>query len=284
MSKIAITGSRGYIGRHVVDCLEKEGHDVLKLVHPLRDDNIYCNNNIVAMDILNATTKELKTSLQGVDKIVHFAWQSGFNHHDCNHFKNIMGHVNFITKLMKIGIKDISIAGTMHEIGYYVGEVDENTPCNPVNPYGIAKNFLRQIALYEAVKNNVLLKWLRLYYITGADHLNNSIFSKILKSNAEGKHSFPLNSGEMLYDFIHIDDLSKQISKAIIQDFEIGIINCCSGTPISLRNAVENFIKKHNLNIKPEYNAFPKRNYDSPAIWGNNFKIKQIMEAFNKND
>ena len=30
--------------------------------------------------------------------------------------------------------------GSMHEIGYWEGAIDENTPCNPMSMYGIAKD------------------------------------------------------------------------------------------------------------------------------------------------
>ena len=71
----------------------------------------------------------------------------------------------------------------------------------------------------------------------------------------------------MLYDFIDIEELSAQIEERILSK-EKGIFNCCSGKPKSLRTAVEEFITKHNLKIKPKYNVFPARTYDSMATWG----------------
>ncbi len=83
------------------------------------------------------------------------------------------------------------------------------------------------------------------------------------------KSFFPLNSGEMLYDFIGIEELSAQIEERISSK-QSGIFNCCSGKPKSLRTAVEEFIAVHNLKIKPKYNVFPSRPYDSMAVWGKN--------------
>ena len=56
-----------------------------------------------------------------------------------------------------------------------------------------------------------------------------------------------------------------------------GIINCCSGTPISLGERVEKFIADNNLKIKLDYGKFPDRPYDSPGVWGDNKKIQMIM-------
>ena len=55
--------------------------------------------------------------------------------------------------------------GTMHEIGFWEGAVDENTPCNPLSQYGIAKNALRQSLLLLTQNSDVKIYWLRAYYI-----------------------------------------------------------------------------------------------------------------------
>ena len=64
-----------------------------------------------------------------------------------------------------------------------------------------------------------------------------------------------------------------------MQDKVNGIINCCSGKPISLAQKVESFIKEHGYKIKLEYGAYPDRPYDSPAVWGDNTKINKILES-----
>ena len=75
-----------------------------------------------------------------------------------------------------------------------------------------------------------------------------------------------------------VDELSKQIAAASLQDKVIGVINCCSGKPISLAERVEKFIEDNNFKIKLKYGAFPDRPYDSPAVWGNPSKINQILK------
>ena len=69
------------------------------------------------------------------------------------------------------------------------------------------------------------------------------------------------------------------ISKAALQTDITGIINCCSGKPVSLKEKVESFLKEKNLKIKLEYGIFPDRVYDSPAIWGNNNIISEILRV-----
>lgn len=63
-----------------------------------------------------------------------------------------------------------------------------------------------------------------------------------------------------------------------LQDEVNGIINCCSGQPMSLGDKVEQFIQEHGFKIKLDYGAFPDRPYDSPAVWGDAEKIHKIMK------
>lgn len=266
--KIAITGANGFIGRRVIEQLIKEGHQIVafilpeELPHPLIESSIIVKTNIFSLE-----QGELNDYLSGCDVLLHLAWKSGFNHHAPSHINDVLEHYHFIYKAVQANVPFISVAGTMHEIGYHVGPVNKNTPCNPINPYGIAKNFLRQVIADMAVKSNFHFQWLRFYYITGDDAFNNSIFSKILDAEKRGEETFPLNSGEMLYDFIDVHELSTQISKRITSG-EAGVFNCSSGKPVSLRTKVESFIKDNHLRIKPQYNVFPARAYDSMAIWG----------------
>ena len=75
---------------------------------------------------------------------------------------------------------------------------------------------------------------------------------------------------------MHIDDFSDQVLAAITQDKVTGIINICSGKPVSLAERVEQYIQDNNYNITLQYGVFPDRSYDSPAVWGDDSKIRMI--------
>ena len=106
---------------------------------------------------------------------------------------------------------------------------------------------------------------------------SNSIFAKIRQAALNGQTTFPFTTGKNKYDFIDLDELSMQIAKVITQVEIHGIINCCSGNPVSLAERVERFIRDNTLNIQLEYGAFPDRAYDSPCVYGDISKIKQIL-------
>ncbi len=275
--KVAVTGANGYIGSHVTDELVKAGHQVIAC--DINNSNITPKAEYININILEKyDSTDLFSNIKKPDHIIHLAWQDGFNHASMNHLNNLIKHFYFLKNVIDAGCKSLTVMGTVHEIGYHEGQVSENTPCNPLSFYGIAKNSLRQMLFTYAKNKDISIKWLRAYYITGDDKFNHSVFTKILEMAEQGKKEFPFTKGENQFDFININNLAEMICAAATQSEINGIINVCSGQPISMKDKVEEFKQQHNLDINFLYGAFPSREYDSPIIYGDNTKIKKIME------
>ena len=187
-------------------------------------------------------------------------------------------HFEFIKSFVEVGCKHIVGMGSMHEIGFFEGSINENTSCHPTTPYGIGKNALRDLTEMLCKQHNAVFQWLRGYYIVGNSKYGSSIFSKITSAVEEGKKEFPFTLGQNQYDFIDYPDFCNQVAAVVSQNQEQGIINICSGRPEKLADRVERFIKENNYDIKLQYGVFPDRPYDSKAVWGDNTKIRRIME------
>ena len=273
--KILVTGADGYIGRHIVNNLLDLGHEVIAV--DIHTDDINDKAEKKKLNLFTADLTNVYTSLGSPDVCLHMAWRDGFVHNSVNHIGDLSSHYKFLVALMEQGLKHLAVMGTMHEVGYWEGKIDENTPCNPISMYGIAKDALRRSMIAYCKSNSILLQWLRGFYILGDDKKNHSIFSKLLQADEQGQELFPFTTGKTKYDFINVDELVEQISKAVTQTDDTGIFICCSGNPMTLAERVENFIKDHKLKIRLNYGVFPDRPYDSPIIFGDDKKIKQIM-------
>lgn len=272
--KVLVTGANGYIGRHVVDKLIDRGCEVVAVDFQL--DGVNDKAEKVTTAIFD--NPNVFEECGRPDACIHMAWRDGFVHNSDAHIEDLPKHYGFVKTMLESGLKQIAIMGTMHEVGYWEGAIDENTPTNPSSNYGIAKDALRNLSHLLAQQHECCWQWLRAYYIYGDDMRGNSIFSKIAVAAKEGKETFPFTTGKNLYDFIEVDQLAEQIAASLVQDEVDGIINCCTGKPVSLGEEIENFIKKRGFNIKLQYGAFPDRPYDSPGVWGDATKIQQIMK------
>ncbi len=277
MKRVLVTGANGYIGRHVVEKLLELGAEVY--VSDFNYDGLD-ERAIRTTTPIFGQDENLFEKLGKPDVCIHMAWRNGFVHNADSHIVDLPQHYEFIKNMLDGGLKQIVVMGSMHEVGYWEGAIEETTPCNPKSLYGIAKNALRQAVFSMPVEEDVCLQWVRAYYILGDDLKNNSIFSRIIKMEQEGAETFPFTSGKNKFDFISVDMLAEQIAKTALQREIDGVINCCTGNPVSLADKVEEFIAENHFKIRPEYGAFPDRPYDSPGVWGDPTKINEIIKQY----
>lgn len=276
MNKVLVTGAGGYLGSHVVGALADRGIAVVAVQR--RPGHADPRAETLVCDFASLDAQRL-AELGPIDRVIHLAWTDGFSHNAASHIDNLPVHVRFAQAVAAAGVRQFVGMGSMHEIGYWEGAINDRTPTAPRSLYGIAKNALREAARLATEQANGTFLWLRAYYILGDDLRNQSLFSKILGWEAEGKATFPLNSGKNRYDFIDVRDLAEQVANAALQSEVAGIVECCTGRPVSLRDQVERFIAEHGLAIRPEYGAFPERPYDSPGVWGDPSRINAIIAS-----
>lgn len=272
--RIMVTGADGYIGRGVVSQLLDAGHKVMAmglcscgLSHDNLEERV---GDVFSYDF---------QSNENPDVLLHLAWRNGFSHNDISHLDDLSKHYLIIKAALEAGVKRIAVMGSMHEVGYHEGAVDENTPCNPTTPYGVAKNALRQLTGELCRQHGAQMQWLRGFYLVSNDGRGCSIFSKIVAAEREGKDEFPFTSGRCKYDFLPYEEFCRQVVAVVEQDEVNGIINICSGEPIGLGDYIEHFINDNDFSIKLGYGKYPDRPYDSPAIWGDAAKIRKILAA-----
>ncbi len=272
--KILVTGANGYLGSGIVTRLLDDGCSVVATDFNI--DNCDKRAERVACDLFSVENPN--EYFGKPDAVLHLAWRDGFVHNSEAHLSDLALHHKFLEEIFASGVIKVAVMGSMHEAGYVEGCVDENTPCNPMTLYGIAKNALRCDAFRLARKYNKKCVWLRGFYIVGNTESGSSVFSKIYGAAKEGRTNFPFTLGQNKYDFIDYSDFCLQVATVMELDGAEGIINICSGRSEKLADRAERFIKDNNLNIKLDYGAYPDRPYDSSAIWGDSSAIDKLLQ------
>lgn len=272
--KIVVTGANGYLGRGIIKQLLDDHVQVTAV-------DFNCDQVDERAERITADLFQIQNPFEYFGKpdcLLHLAWRDGFQHNAKSHMEDLPKHYQFIKDLVEGGLKKISVLGSMHEIGFYEGAIQDDTPANPQTLYGISKNALRQAVAYLADSHGVSYQWIRGFYIVSNTNVGSSIFSKIVQSVEAGKTIFPFTTGVNQYDFLDYEEFCIRAA-AIVEQTEInGIVNCCSGWPERLSTRVESFIRENQYDIQLEYGAYPDRPYDSKAVWGDDRKINIILQ------
>lgn len=277
--KLLITGGTGFIGCHTVETLLRQGHTVTVISRNpenARHQKWFEQVEHVTCDLQRDFSPVIE-KLSNIDAVVHLAW-SGVNNYSARFHleENLPAELRFLFALISANVKHLLVSGTCFEYGMLHGPLSEEMETRPNTSYGLAKDTLRK-TLQQAQKNNPFtLQWVRLFYTFGAHQNPDSILAQLDKAIDEGKSEFNTSFGEQLRDYLPVKVFSENIAKILVSPKFDGVINCCSGKPISVRRLLEEHCQKRNSSIRLNLGFYPYREYEPMAFWGNPSKLLSL--------
>ncbi|CAN5561536.1 NAD(P)-dependent oxidoreductase [soil metagenome] len=282
MKKVLVTGATGFIGNYVIENLLQQQYNVIASsanVEKAKQASWYHLVNYIPLNL-----KELDNNIdyynyfQKPDLMIHLAWEGLPNYKASFHVeKNLPNHYLLLKNFILNGLKDITITGTCLEYGMQEGCLSESLLAMPTNSYAIAKDKLR-ISLEELQKgSDCIIKWVRLFYMYGKWQNPNSLLSQLDKALTNGDKVFNMSGGEQQRDFLPVEKVAKNIIKIALKKEVCGVINCCSGQPITVKTFVENYLKANNKQIKLNLGYYPYTDYEPMHFWGDNKKLKSVI-------
>jgi dTDP-6-deoxy-L-talose 4-dehydrogenase (NAD+) len=212
------------------------------------------------------------------DILIHLAWQGLPNYEELFHIeRNLPRNQIFLKNMAEHGLKSVSVIGTCLEYGMQSGSLKEDLETRPGNPYAVAKDTLRKSL--EQLKNeyDFDLKWIRLFYIYGKGQMPSSILSQLEAALERKEKAFNMSGGEQLRDYLPVEKAAEYIVKIALQKKVAGIINCCSGTPISIRRLVEEYLQRTKSTIRLNLGYYPYPSHEPMAFWGDISKLKSAL-------
>jgi len=269
--KILVTGATGFIGNYVIKELLKRNIEVIAADRDMEKAKLqdwFTKVKFINFDISN-TSAAIINEIAAAGKVIHLAWQGLPNYKERYHFEdNVPVQYRFIKEIVAAGIKDITISGTCFEYGMREGGLSVDMPADPQNAYALAKDTLRKYLqmLQKDIAFN--LKWVRLFYTYGKGQSGNSILSQLERALENGDTVFNMSGGEQLRDYLRVEEMAADIVDISLKNDFNGILNCCSGTPISIRSLVENYLKENNKEIILNLGYYPYPDYEPMAFWG----------------
>ena len=281
--RILVTGATGFIGKHVIRELLKTQHEIIATAIE-KDFSMEISEGAKFRYIqcdLNDTKDDYFTFFDCPDSIIHLSWQGLPNYNKLFHFeRNLFSNYFFLKNLIQNGLRDLNVIGTCFEYGMKNGCLMEDRITEPGNSYALAKDVLHSF-LIELNKNyEFSLKWIRLFYLYGEGQNKKSLIEQLKIAIEAGEDTFNMSPGDQLRDYLTVEKVAEYIVKISLQKEILGCVNCCSGSPISVRSLVENYIKSNGKEIKLNLGYYSYPDYEPMAFWGSTQKLNKILELY----
>jgi Nucleoside-diphosphate-sugar epimerases len=230
------------------------------------------NPNITVLEysLEQIVRMELLSNLK-IDILVHLAWENVSKVMSDSHIDQLNIQKEFLTNAINSGIKNVIISGYCFEYGKINGPLDvRSTIPQPCTKYGIAKNELR--IFFENYLNNrpnIALHWMRIFYAYGPGQHERSLYTQLINAIRDKKSVFNMSRGFQIRDFVSVDEVSDAIIANIL-NVKTGfhISNICSGNPVSVREFVENVLRKNNSKMTLNLGLYPIPEYEPIAFGG----------------
>jgi nucleoside-diphosphate-sugar epimerase len=277
--KVAITGASGFIGRHILAELLARSVEIVAVtrdagkLEALRD-----RIEIIEADIGSISPGQLDR-LSRSDMMIHLAWD-GLPHYNARHHfeTELPKQYEFLKALVMRGLPALLVTGTCLEYGLQSGELSETSLALPTTPYGFAKDCLRRQMEFLKRDHAFAMTWTRLFYTFGEGQSASSLYSQLMAATSRGDMSFDMSVGEQLRDYLPIAELARLIVDLAMRQADAGLLNVCSGKPISVRRLVESWAEERDSNIRLNLGRYSCPDYESLAFWGSRRKLDTFLE------
>lgn len=263
---VLVTGGAGYIGSHAVLALLEAGYDVAVI-----DDLSTGFRSAVPAecsfhqgDIADRALVETIVADRGVEAIMHFAGSiivpesvtDPLKYYDNNTAKSR----SLIAQAVALGVAHFVFSSTAAVYGEPTRTpIDEETPLQPINPYGSSKLMTEWMLRDTAIAHEFDYAALRYFNVSGADpegrtgqstagatHLI-KVASEVIAGKRDGIAVFgtdyPTRDGTAIRDYIHVSDLADAHVLALNRLFDAPgrsmVFNCGYGNGFSVTEVLD---------------------------------------------
>ncbi len=298
---VLVTGGAGYIGSHMVLALLDAGQDVCVIDNlttgfrwAIPQDVSFVEADVGDHDAVSKTIEQYD-----VDAVVHFAGSIvvpesvtdplGYYHN------NTVNSRSLIETCVKTGVKNMIFSSTAAVYGTpAVSPVTEETPTEPISPYGSSKLMTEWMLKDTAFAHDFNYVALRYFNVAGADpkgrsgqsnpaatHLLKALMRTALGISDHMKifgRDYDTRDGTCIRDYIHVSDLigaHLAALKYLRGGGDSGIFNCGYGhgcTVLEAIDAVERVLEQK-INVVDA----PRRAGDPPELVSVADKARSVL-------
>ena len=277
--KLFITGGTGFIGKHVVNKLKHEGHELLLLSRKSETSEYFSeekqNVTVVEGDLSNINHWKKEVEIFQPNTAIHLAWE-GIPDYGCKtSLNNLKYGLDLYMMLAELGCKRVVSTGSCWEYGLKHGELNEDLPVKPSNAFTASKNALNWVGKEIAKENNMKFIWTRLFYVYGPGQKETSLIPYIINCGKKGKTP-EIKTPFVKNDFVYVEDVANAIFMIVENCMQDAVFNIGSGYSTCLQDIINIIDNYYGLQFSQQMIP-PKSDYDESSVdfWANIYRINK---------
>lgn len=241
---IWLTGSRGFIGQHLLEELRSQSLEVKCFSNKQIEHVGSVASSCEFLDYLDKNQIKSQVELFGLpDVFIHLGWGAMTEPESGEHLdNNVKAGKILINTLFELGLSKFMFIGSMNEYGARTGSLSEDMEAQGrLTSYAMGKSQVTQFGLQCAKLHKRIFISARVFYVYGPGQRKGSLINQLFNSF---KNESEVNLGpcEHYRDYIHVYDVAEGIRRLIEID-KTTIVNLGSGSVIKLKDFVILFWK-----------------------------------------
>jgi nucleoside-diphosphate-sugar epimerase len=234
MTKVLLTGARGFVGRQIAKALALRGMEIhaVSSTGPDRSIPTHAWHRVNLMDRLatEALVDDVRPS-----HLVHAAWDTTHGAYwtsDAN-YAWVSASLGLVEAFRMAGGQRLVVIGSCAEYDWRFGYCSEDvTPLNPSHTYGICKASLFRLCEAYSKSHNLSMAWARIFLLYGPHEADKRLVPSVVRAILAGREA-KCTDGTQIRDVMHVEDAGNAIA-ALCASQVTGAVNIGTGQPIAL--------------------------------------------------
>jgi nucleoside-diphosphate-sugar epimerase len=278
-----VTGCAGFIGSHLSERLISDGYEVV---------GVDCFTDYYAREIKEANLAQLRQEprftlleldlshdaldgvLEGVHEVYHLAAQAGVRGSFGDTFElyvrnNIQATQRLLEQAARNPVEAFVYASSSSVYGNAASyPTPEETPRQPVSPYGMTKVATEDIAGVYHRNHGVRTIGMRYFTAYGPRQRPDMAFNRFIRKALGGEPIVILGDGRQVRDFTYIDDVVAGTRAAATRGQGGSVYNIGGGTEVELNQVVDMLEQVLERNVLVEHRPAARGDVDKTCADG----------------
>lgn len=281
--RVLVTGANGFLGSHIVERMVKQNADLSIIVRE-SSDLWRIEEFIKYINIFNGDLRDRSRLVESIKKIepeiiFHMA-AYGVDSRQNDIFDavntNLVGTVNILSAIGKIGCEKFINTGTSMQYGNKEGMIDENMSYSPNNIYGSTKAAATIMAHQLAGDMDINIATIIPFGVFGEKEGGHKFFPHVILSILKNKE-VPLTSCDQYRDYCYVENIIDGfLMAAEAQHVKNDIYNIGNGMNKQLKHYVNLIEKEIGVDAKINYGTLEHRKND---LWNPLPNVDKIINT-----